>query len=118
MGGSRSFRRGSDGFQGTLVFDQTAPDPVNVDVNVITAGTFRPAAESLDSFQGEDVTGSWTLSVGDSVGRDGLSFYSYSLSINTLPEPDNIGLWGIFAMASLLALYHRHRRSLLIPASQ
>lgn len=112
VGGSRSFRRGNDGFQGTLVFDQSAALPVNFDVDNITAGTYRPAAESLDAFNGENVTGTWTLTIGDSVARDGLSFYSYSLSVYTLPEPDSIGLWGAFLMVSLLVLVHRQRRSL------
>lgn len=112
---TRSFNVGtSAGFQGTITFDQDAGTRVNANRDVINSGTFRsadPPAESLDAFRGESAVGTWTLSVGDDVGLDGLSFYSYSLAVNTLPEPGAIGLWGTLGLVSLLVLTRRKRRT-------
>ena len=92
-----SFLDGTDGFQGTLVFDQSAANPVNIDPTTITAGTYRPASDggSLDSFNGLNPIGTWSLAITDDVSLDGLSFYNYEISLLTagsiVVDPDNVG---------------------------
>lgn len=85
-GGEASFNQGIDeGFRGILTFDQSAENPVNVNLDVITAGVFRPAsnAGNLNSFLGENAIGTWTLFVEDDATADGLSFYRYDLEVST-----------------------------------
>jgi hypothetical protein len=86
-----SFDDGGDtAFQGAVTFDQSAPDPVNVDQFVLNAGVYRPATNggNLDDLIGELAVGTWTLSVGDDEDDDGLSFYGYSIELTTaVPEP-------------------------------
>jgi len=110
-----SFLSGSSGFKGTITFDQSAPTLVNANRRVLTSGTFRPANppnQSLNSFNAQDPLGTWTLSIGDDVAQDGLSFYSYSLglTVHALPEPRSIGLWGSLALVILSIFGHRARR--------
>jgi len=103
-------------FRGTIVFDQSAAQPVDFNPLVIPSGTYRPddhTANSLDIFNGEDAVGTWMLFIEDDTGLDGLSFYEFSVTITTavapVPEPGTLALFGVGA-AGLALLCHRRRR--------
>ena len=104
-----AFEAGSAGFRGTITFDQSAALAVDSDPTQLMGGTFRPvgnASGGLERFHGESAVGEWSLSVADSVGGDGLSFYAASLQVASVPEPAT--LWLIIAMGPL-ALFTRYR---------
>ncbi|MCR9197885.1 MAG: proprotein convertase P-domain-containing protein [Planctomycetaceae bacterium] len=106
-----TFDSSSAGFRGTITFDQSATLAVDFDTSQLMSGTFRPvgsAIEGLELLNGESAVGEWSLSVADSVGGDGLSFYDASLQVTSVPEP--AALWLIFAMGPL-ALIARYRSS-------
>jgi hypothetical protein len=110
----KSFGIGSQGFQGTIVFDQSAPLFVNQVLTDIAAGTFKPAnppsGHSLDEFVGESAIGTFSLRIQDGGFGGGLSFYDYSLTIETqaVPEPSSVALLGV---ASLIGYcYRRHHQ--------
>jgi len=113
--GANSFNSGSlNGFQGTLTFDQSATTAVNADRNNITSGTYLPADvpnDSLDAFNGGDAVGNWTLQISDDARFDGLSFYGYSVTITSVPEPQNLALWGALGIAAVTIVFHRPQRS-------
>ena len=68
----------------TVVFDDAAATQVGGPAPI--SGTFRPE-EALDAFFGEDPVGSWTLTVGDSLGGDPVCFYDFSLTVNAEQAP-------------------------------
>lgn len=99
-----TFENGADGFSGTIVFDQDAAEPVDLTADLLTAGTFRPDDDtegSLDLFNGESALGTWTFFIEDDVGSDGLSFYAFTLTVTTVPEPASLAILG-FAGLGLL----------------
>ena len=76
---SGSFNVGSGpGFDGTIRFDDAAAQVVNVNRNLIQAGTFKPLG-LLSDFNGQSALGSWTLFIEDTVGADSLRFRSAQL---------------------------------------
>lgn len=108
--GSPSFGFGENGFQGIVTFDQDAADPVNVDPNNITAGTFQPATNggNLDAFNGESAIGTWVFAFSDALPLDGLSFYETTLIVETQPIPFEletgaslVALAGLFGLRKL-----------------
>ena len=115
-GGGGTFKKGDKGtsFDGTITFDMGAAAPVNVDNNLIQAGTFQPDPGDLDNFLDEDAIGDWTLTIYDAKdnakGNTPLTVDSWSVSITTIPEPDSIGLWGMAALLGALIVFHRPRR--------
>ena len=64
--------------------------------NIPTAGSFRPPV-SLAAFDGQEGVGVWTITIGDSVGADALSFWSVSVELNT-PEETALSLAGEFGL--------------------
>ena len=119
-----SFNSGSVPFQGTIVFDQSAADPVNVDPDLPQEGTFRPHPGDLADFLSENAVGTWTLFIEDDVGADGLSFYSYAVSINEeqcetpgfapsvpVPATSNWAALLLIALFALSAVFYRRRRT-------
>ena len=114
---SETFALGQSGsFKGTVLFDQQAASAVDVSCSSMTAGTFRPdddTLNSLDIFNGESALGTWPLLIEDDVSADGLSFYEASLTVttpdaSTVPEPTSLAIFGI----SALGLVCRQRRRL------
>ena len=100
---------GDTPFQGAITFDQSAPDPVNVNPYVLNAGVYRPATNggNLDALIGELAIGDWELKVGDDEDDDGLSFYGYSIELTTaVPEPTA----GILALSASVLCLRRCRR--------
>lgn len=110
-----SFNSGAFGsyFQGSLTFDQSAALPVNFDRNQITPGTFLPATDggNLDSFHYENAVGTWSLFIEDDDNSDGLSFYGYSIEINTIPEPSAFIMLAMGAVGVLAYAWRRKRVS-------
>lgn len=104
-----SFNSGSGQgpFSGTVTFDDAATDVVNVNPNLIQAGTFQPVG-SLSDFNGLNLTtGDWTLTIQDTVGADSLRFYSATLEVTydgvgAVPEPSTYGLMGAGLLAAVL----------------
>lgn len=101
-----SFDVGSVLFDGTIVFDDAALNVVNVNPNLPQAGTFRPIG-SLADFNGEDVLGTWTLFIQDTVGADALRFREFTLEV-TVPEPATMLLFGA-GLAGVIARRARRR---------
>lgn len=111
-----SFGIGSNGFKGTILFDQSAANPVDVNPNVLSAGTFRPdddTLNSLDIFNGESAVGTWSLFIEDDAGGQVLSFYEATLKITTeastsvVPEPSSIALLVIGACCATAVAFRR-----------
>lgn len=80
----------------TNVFDDAATDALPT---TIQSGTYRPVG-TLADFNGEDYFGTWTLTIGDTVGADPILFRSFTLEINgdqqtSVPEPATLALLGI-----------------------
>lgn len=117
-----SFNTGSTAFFGTINFDQSAADPVNVDPDLPQEGTFQPHPGDLDDFLFENADGTWELFIEDDVGADALSFHGATLFLNqecgtfvappATPVP-TLGQWAsfllIFLMAMGSAVYLRRR---------
>lgn len=107
-----SFSSGDAGtwFNGTITFDDAAASVVNVNTNLITAGTFSPIG-SLSDFNGLAFNpGDWTLSITDSVGADALRFYEATVSVtyagegtSAVPEPSTYGLIGMALLGGVIA---------------
>lgn len=68
----------------TIVFDDGAATQVGGPAPA--SGTFRPE-QPLSAFMGEDPLGTWTLTVGDSVGTAPTCFYNFSLTVNAEQAP-------------------------------
>lgn len=110
-----TFDVGYDGlsFDGTVVFDQSAADPVDLDPYSIPSGAYRPdddTLNSLDLFIGEDAVGTWRLFIEDDLGPldpffdppSPLEFLEFSLTIQTasasshpIPEPASLWIFGV-----------------------
>lgn len=112
---------GDGGFNGTLIFKQSAATAVNSNPNLITAGTFMPAATNADGsaranaslapFIGVSGSGTYTLSIGDSAntGDPGLVFNSFTVRITAVPEPTSLAFLGLFATAGAFVRRRRVR---------
>ncbi|MCP4420814.1 MAG: hypothetical protein GY805_29745, partial [Chloroflexi bacterium] len=68
----------------TIIFDDNAA--AQVGGLAPTSGTFRPE-EPLGAFWGEEPLGTWTLTIGDSLGGAPLCFYDFSLTVNAEQAP-------------------------------
>lgn len=88
---------GSQGGRVQIDFDDAAASVVGG--SVMSSGSFR-GVQSLAAFNGLNAGGTWVLGMGDSVGRDPLSFFSATLSVSAVSEPASLGLVGL----SLLGL--------------
>lgn len=75
-------------FNGTILFADSAAQPVNADPTQPAGGTFQPISP-LSIFNGTTfVAGNWTLSVEDGGVGAPLTFSSGTLTLNTaVPEP-------------------------------
>jgi len=64
--------------------------------SVPTTGTFAPVS-LLSAFNGQDINGLWTLTIGDDVGFDTLSFHSFTINadIGEVPAPAALALFGL-----------------------
>jgi hypothetical protein len=64
----------------------------------VAAGSFRPT-QLLSAFDGRDMFGNWTLSIGDANGSDPLEFFSATLELNasaaSIPEPATPAILGL-----------------------
>jgi subtilisin-like proprotein convertase family protein len=81
-----SFGRGARGsqFDGTITFDDSAPQIVNVNPNMPQAGVFRPISP-LSVLNGEKAAGTWGLFIKDTAEWDSLQVRSIQLNIQTQP---------------------------------
>lgn len=102
-----SFDNGSLGFRGVITFDQSAGQVVNYDIDTPHEGTFQPTGD-LDDFLGLTAAGTWTLHIEDTVGADGLSYYSSALTVNSEPVPEPAT--GMLLLSGLGALVLVRRR--------
>ncbi len=66
-------------------------------------GSWLPDGGSLSDFDGEEVNGTWTLSVSDNAGQDFAAIQGFGISA-TVPEPATMALLG---MGGLVALRRR-----------
>jgi hypothetical protein len=104
---ANAFNVGSTPFSGTVTFDDSAANNVNVNPDLIQAGTFQPIG-SLSDFNGLNLTtNDWTLFIQDTVGADSLRFYSATLEVTydgvgAVPEPSTYGLMGAGLLAAVL----------------
>lgn len=104
-----SFSSGSGpGFDGTITFDDSAADFVNVNVNSPSSGTFKPTGPgnpaspgTLANFNALNAAGTWTLSIRDTTFADALRFREFTVSITTdgvvdaaVPEPGTLSIMG------------------------
>lgn len=91
----------------TIIFDDEALDPIGG--SAILAGSFIPV-QSLSAFDGESAIGEWILTLEDTVTEDPLEFFSFTLTLTTVPEPITLSLFGA-GLAGLAIV--RRRRSVL-----
>lgn len=100
---------GDAGFDGTLVFKQSAATVVNSNPNKIVAGTYKPVG-TLASFIGASGSGTYTLNIGDNGAgaNTGLVFKKFSVSITAVPEPSSFACLGLLTTAGA---FIRRRRS-------
>lgn len=88
-----SFDPGTGQFEGTITFDQSAAQFANFTRSQPTAGTFKPTGPGLHSmrlFMGGQATGTWTLTVEDTLAPKGLSFFDATLSVRVGEVPVRI----------------------------
>ena len=125
-----TFSTGADGasFSGTILFDQSASDPVDIDPNSIPSGTYRPdddTLNSLDVFSGESAVGTWRLFVEDDTAPfdpffdppSPLEFTSFTLTITTafasndpIPEPSSVAVFSLAAVGMGLGVLRRRHK--------
>ena len=80
----------------TFTFDESSLNPIGG--NSLVSGTFNPTG-NLNDFIGEDGNGNWTLFFEDVASGDPLSINSFSVTVNTVPEPaSTLGLVVIGAL--------------------
>lgn len=83
-----------EGSRVAVTFDDEAASAVGPGP---ASGLFR-AEELLGAFDGADAMCTWTLSFGDSVGEDPLTYFNATLSIETagaaIPEPGSLAVVG------------------------
>ncbi len=82
---------------GELVTGTYQPDGRLEDPALVTDTSTRSA--SLSGFTGLDAAGSWTLFVADLSDGDAATLTSWTLTMNTVPEPSALLLFGIGAMS-------------------
>lgn len=107
-----SFNVGSGQFDGTITFDQSAAQVVNDNPDQPQAGTFRPIGD-LNTLNGENALGTWSLFIQDTTGADALRFRSFTLDVNTVnpvPAPPAVVMFGIGLVG--LAGFRRLRRGI------
>lgn len=106
--GSFFLGTGSTGFDGTITFDDSATNFVNVDPNSPSSGTFKPTGPgnpaspgTLANFNGLNAASTWTLSIRDTTFADALRFREFTVSITTdavvdaaVPEPGTLSIMG------------------------
>jgi len=87
-----------------VVFDQSAGTDVHFygTISGVVTGTYRPdgtatPATSLNSFNGLDPNGNWTLFLSDTAFGDQSQIVGWGLQITSVPEPTTMAL-GIFGM--------------------
>jgi hypothetical protein len=111
------FDNGAPGtyFDGTIVFNQSATFPANVNPALLQPGEFRPSA-SLDALNSTSAQGSFTLLVQDLDTADSLRFRSATLTVTTsdpssVPEPASMLLMpaAILALAGLARVQRASR---------
>lgn len=112
---------GDAGFNGVVIFNQSATTAVNqADVHKLSAGTFKPANKSdgspapdssLAAFIGVSGSGTYTLNIGDSAdtGDPGLVFNSFTVRITAVPEPTSLACLGLLATAGAFVRRRRVR---------
>lgn len=102
--GPDTYSGSTPGARAQVLFDDEAANAVGG--SSLVSGTFRPA-ELLSAFDGESVTGFWTITISDNVGIDPASLNGWRLDIITdVPEPTVVGLLAI----GLLGFGARRRR--------
>lgn len=80
----------------TFTFDESSLNPIGG--GSLVSGTFNPTG-NLNDFIGEDGNGNWTLFLEDVANRDPLSVNSFSVTVDTVPEPaSTLGLIVIGAL--------------------
>ncbi|MEZ6078523.1 MAG: PEP-CTERM sorting domain-containing protein [Pirellulaceae bacterium] len=108
------------GFDGTIIFKQSAPTAVNnlTTRNKIAAGTYKPATNydqtpapnsSLDAFLGATGSGNYTLNIFDNAAGAPLVLKSFTVRITAVPEPTSLAFLGLFATAGAFVRRRRVR---------
>jgi hypothetical protein len=119
-----SFNTGNAGtsFDGVITFDSAAAQVVNVNPDLVQAGTFRPVNDpvgnTLAAFNGQSALGTFTLYIEDTVGADSLRFRSFTVNATTqdgvsaVPAPPAAAL-ALMGLASAGGLARLRRRATL-----
>jgi len=101
-------------FDGVILFDSAAAQPVNQNPNQPLAGRYRPIG-NLNNFRDQIAAGAWSLFIQDTAAQDALRVHGFTVEITTddlsSPEATTLTLLGLGLLTLAAAAQQVYRIS-------